>query len=174
VAGIGEKSGVYWALDSATGRLLWSRLVGHGDDPGGIQWGTAVDEQYIYAAIGHNTRAEPYMLKSGQVITGGSWAALDRSTGEIVWQTADPQGAPDLASLTVANGVLYAGSMAHTGDQMYALDAANGSILWRYPAGGSVVGGPAVVDGTVYWGSGYARTGGAGNNVFYAFSLGPQ
>ena len=174
VAGIGEKSGVYWALDSATGTLLWSRLVGHGDDPGGIQWGSAVDDKYIYAAIGHNTRAVPYMLKSGQIITGGSWAALDPSTGEIVWQTADPQGAPDLASLTVANGVLYAGSMAHTGDQMYALDAADGRILWRYPAGGSVVGGPAVVDGTVYWGSGYARTGGVGNNVFYAFNLGPQ
>jgi polyvinyl alcohol dehydrogenase (cytochrome) len=34
-----------------------------------------------------------------------------------------------------------------------------------------VVAGPAVVRGTVYWGSGYARTGGVGNNKFYAFSL---
>ena len=36
---------------------------------------------------------------------------------------------------------------------------------------GSVVAGPAVVDGTVYWGSGYARTGGVANNKFYAFSI---
>jgi polyvinyl alcohol dehydrogenase (cytochrome) len=172
VAGIGEKSGVYWAFDAETGALLWSRLVGHGDDPGGIQWGTAVDEKHIYAAIGHVGNQVPYALPSGTVITGGSWAALDPSTGEIVWQTADPQGAADLASLTVANGVLYAGSMAHTGDQMYALDTSNGEILWRFPAGGSIVGGPAVVDGSVYWGSGYARTGGVGNNQFYAFSLG--
>jgi polyvinyl alcohol dehydrogenase (cytochrome) len=172
VAGIGEKSGVYWAFDAATGQLLWSRLVGHGDDPGGIQWGSAVDERYIYAAIGHVRNLEPYTSPSGEVITGGSWAALEKSTGEIVWQTADPQGAADLASLTVANGVLYAGSMAHTGDQMYALDTSDGSILWRFPAGGSIVGGPAVVDGSVYWGSGYARTGGVGNNQFYAFSRG--
>jgi len=34
------------------------------------------------------------------------------------------------------------------------------------------VAGPAVVDGTVYWGSGYARTGGSGNNQFFAFSRG--
>jgi polyvinyl alcohol dehydrogenase (cytochrome) len=184
IAGIGQKSGVYWALDAVTGELVWSRLVGHGDDPGGIQWGTAVDRQYIYAAIGHNRTAVPYALPSGKIITGGSWAALDKSTGEIVWQTPDPQGTPDpqrteyplgvpdLAALTVANGVLYAGSMAYTGDQMYALDTSTGEILWRFPAGGSVVAGPAVVDGTVYWGSGYARTGGIGNDQFYAFSLG--
>jgi polyvinyl alcohol dehydrogenase (cytochrome) len=104
-------------------------------------------------------------------ITGGSWAALDPSNGSILWQVADPQGAPDLGALTVANGVLYAGSMAHTGNQMYALDSATGAILWAFPAGGSVVSGPAVVDGVVYWGSGYARTGGVGNNALYAFSV---
>ena len=91
-----------------------------------------------------------------------------------MWQTADPQGAADLGALTVANGVLYAGSMAHTGDQMYALDTSNGDILWKFPAGGSVVAGPAIVDGTAYWGSGYARTGGVGNNQFYAFSIGAR
>jgi polyvinyl alcohol dehydrogenase (cytochrome) len=87
------------------------------------------------------------------------------------WQTPDPQGAPDLAALTVANGVLYGGSMAHTEDQRYALDAVPGAILWRFAAGGSVVAGLAVARGIVYWGSGYARTGGVGNNKFYAFSL---
>ena len=120
------------------------------------------------------TRVSAYTLPSGEVITGGSWAALDPSTGRILWQTPDPQGAPDLAALTVANGVLYAGSMAHNGDQMYALDAATGKILWRFHAGRRrswSLAGPAVVDGTVYWGSGYARTGGVGNNKFYAFSI---
>ena len=170
IAGIGQKSGVYWALDAVTGEYLWSTLVGPGSDPGGIQWGTAYDGQRIYAAIGHNT-GQAYRLVSGQVVTGGSWAALDPATGRILWQTADPQGAPDLASLTEANGVLYGGSMAHTGDQMYALDTRTGAILWKYAAGGSVVGGPAVVRGTAYWGSGYARTGGVGNDKFYAFSL---
>ena len=170
IVGIGQKSGVYWALDARDGKLLWSRLVGPGSDPGGIQWGTAVDDRRIYAAIGHNT-GEPYTLPSGEVITGGSWAALDPGTGEILWQTPDPQGAPDLASLTVANGVLFGGSMAHTGNQMYALNTRTGRILWSFAAGGSVVGGPAVVDGAVYWGSGYARTGGSGNDKFYVFRL---
>ena len=116
----------------------------------------------------------PYRLPSGQVITGRSWAALTPATGEIEWQTPDPQGAPDLGALTVANGVLYAGSIAHDGNQMYALDTSTGEILWRFPAGGSVVAGPAVVDRTVSWGSRYARTGGVGNDQFFAFSLGSR
>ena len=170
VVGIGQKSGVYWALDARTGKHLWSTLVGPGSDPGGIQWGTASDGRRIYAAIGHNM-GEPYTLPSGDVITGGSWAALDPATGRIIWQTPDPQGAADLAALTVANGVLYAGSMAHVGDQFYALDTSTGDILWSFEAGGSIVAGPAVVRGSVYWGSGYARTGGVGNDKFYAFSI---
>lgn len=170
VVGIGQKTGIYRALDAGTGEFLWSTLVGPGSDPGGIQWGTAYDGERIYAAIGHNT-GQAYRLPSGQVITGGSWAALDPSTGRILWQTPDPQGAPDLAALTVVNGVLYGGSLARTGDQMYAMDAATGEILWRFASGGSVVDGPAVFRGTVYWGSGYARTGGVGNNKFYAFSI---
>lgn len=171
VVGIGQKSGVYWLLDARTGRLLWATLVGHGDDPGGIQWGTAWDGTRIYAAIGHFRNAVPYTLASGETTTAGSWAALDPRTGRIEWQTADPLMAPDLGALSVANGVVFAGSMAATGDQMYALDARNGSILWRFPAGGSVVAGPAIVDGVAYWGSGYARTGGVGNNKFFAFSV---
>ena len=74
--------------------------------------------------------------------------------------------------MTSANGVVYASSMAQDRHQMFALDAETGAILWRYTAGSSVNSGPAVVDGTVYWGSGYdRRLGGNGNNKLFAFSL---
>jgi polyvinyl alcohol dehydrogenase (cytochrome) len=48
------------------------------------------------------------------------------------------------------------------------------AILWEFGAGSSVNSGPAVVDGSVYWGSGYSRSGveGSGNTRFYAFSIG--
>jgi polyvinyl alcohol dehydrogenase (cytochrome) len=58
-------------------------------------------------------------------------------------------------------------------DQMFALDAATGEILWQFGAGSSVNAGPAVVGGTVYWGSGYSRSGleGSGNQRLFAFSI---
>ncbi len=120
-------------------------------------------------------------------VTGGSWAAVDPETGRILWQTADPTvairpgfsspvGVWDLAPVTVANGVLYTASMAKQteGDDMYALDAATGQILWSYNAGSSVNAAAAVVDGSVYWGTGYSRSGveGSGNTRLYAFSIG--
>ena len=54
---------------------------------------------------------------------------------------------------------------------MFALDAKTGKMLWSYAPGGSVAAGAVVVDGTVYWGSGY-HIGQGHPNKFYAFSLG--
>jgi polyvinyl alcohol dehydrogenase (cytochrome) len=176
VVGIGEKSGVYIVLDAKTGAFIWNRLVGPGGDQGGFEWGTAYDGDRIYGSI-TNQHNVPYQLtqngvRSGPLVTGGSWAALDPNSGKILWQTGDPVGAYDLAPVTSANGVVYASSMPQTGYQMYALDGATGTILWRFAAGSSVNSGPAVVDGTVYWGSGYnRRLGGNGNNRLYAFSI---
>jgi polyvinyl alcohol dehydrogenase (cytochrome) len=188
--GVGGKSGVYTLLDANTGDFIWNTLIGPGGDQGGMEWGTAFDGTRIYVSI-TNHHHIPYKLTQNGVltnttVTGGSWAALDPITGKILWQTADPQvetlpglgvvGVWDLAPVTVANGILYASSMAKlaTQKQMFALDASTGAILWQFGAGSSVNSGPAVVDGGVYWGSGYSRSGveGSGNNRLYAFSIG--
>jgi polyvinyl alcohol dehydrogenase (cytochrome) len=52
---------------------------------------------------------------------------------------------------------------------MYALDAATGEILWSFASGGSVIDGPSIADGFVYWGSGYHI--GTNNNKLYAFTI---
>jgi polyvinyl alcohol dehydrogenase (cytochrome) len=173
--GAGQKSGQYWALDAATGQVLWSAAPGPGSTLGGIEWGPATDGKRIYVAE-ENFNGIPYALPSGQVITSGSWAALDPATGKILWQVADPShnlfgGGNALGPVSVANGVLYAPSMS---GKMFALDAANGKTLWSYQTPGAVIGGAAVVNGTVYWGDGYAHLGIPGWNgstTFYAFSL---
>jgi polyvinyl alcohol dehydrogenase (cytochrome) len=87
--------------------------------------------------------------------TGGIWAAVDAATGKVLWRTADPQQTMDTVAMSEANGVVYAGSLAGTGANMYALDAATGDIKWKFDSGGAVVAGAAIVDGTVYWGTGY-------------------
>jgi len=170
--GIGQKSGIYWALDPSTGAVVWKTQVGPGGDFGGIQWGSATDGHRVYVAVANSDHV-PFAIETptGETVTvtGGVWAALDAATGRILWRTPDPQGAIDMGYVSAANGVVYAGSAAGTGDNMYALDAATGEILWRFPSGGSVVAGAAIVDGSVYWGSGYHI--GASNNKLYAFDL---
>ena len=189
VVGIGGKSGVYTLLDAKTGAFLWSSLIGPGGDQGGMEWGTAFDGDRIYVSITNHHHISYRLTENGvlsnMTATGGSWAALDPATGRILWQTADPQvetlaglgtvGVWDLAPVSVANGVLYAASMARLAsqNQMFALDAATGRMLWQFAAGSSVNAGPAIADGTVYWGSGYARSGveGSGNHQMFAFSI---
>jgi len=172
MVGFGEKSGVYWALNPDNGKVIWSTSVGPGGTLGGIEWGTATDGRRIYVAIANSSQAS-YMLPSGQTIASGSWGALDAANGRILWQTADPAAALDTGSLSVANGVLYANSLAAaSGDSnMFALDTETGQILWKFASGGSVIDGPAIVDGVVYWGSGYPRFGSAGNNKVFAFAV---
>jgi polyvinyl alcohol dehydrogenase (cytochrome) len=48
---------------------------------------------------------------------------------------------------------------------MYALDAQTGVVKWAFASGGWVDGGPSVVDGVVYWGSGYKAVGGGAAGV---------
>ena len=64
--------------------------------------------------------------------------------------------------------MVYAGSLS---GKMYALDRQTGAILWSYATAGSVIDGPSIVNGVVYWGSGYGRVGGTGNNKLYAFTV---
>jgi hypothetical protein len=54
---------------------------------------------------------------------------------------------------------------------MYAFNAATGNILWSFASGGSVNSGASVVNGVVYWGSGYASLGATAGNHLYAFSV---
>jgi polyvinyl alcohol dehydrogenase (cytochrome) len=187
LVGIGQKSGEYWALDPRTGRVIWHRLVGPGSALGGIEWGSATDGTHIYAAVG-DFGGVPYQITSAagvrSTVIGGSWAELDAATGKILWQTADPQHAADLGYVSIGNGLVYAGSTAAVGDDMYVLDAATGRILWRFDSGGPVTAGAAIVGGMVFWGSGETHAtlcpGGSGplqackgsNDKFYAFRPG--
>jgi polyvinyl alcohol dehydrogenase (cytochrome) len=164
----GAKSGIYWALDAATGQVVWSTQAGPGSTLGGIQWGSATDGVRIYIAEA-NSAFLPYDNNPSLPHTG-SWAALDPATGAILWQTADPSGSFDTGAVSISNGVLYAGSMS---GHMYALNAATGTVLKDIVGQGSSNAGPAIDnDGIVYWGNGYARFGfGAPSTTLYALSL---
>jgi polyvinyl alcohol dehydrogenase (cytochrome) len=184
VVGAGQKSGMYWAVDADTGNSLWSTAVGPGGHLGGIHWGTAVDAQRIYVGV-NDQAGSSYALggdgpQAGQLTTVGSWAALNPATGSIEWQVADPamtaplQGVSVNGPVSVANGILFGGSMDANGT-MFAFDAATGAVLWSFQSGGSVYGGPAIADGVVYWGNGLPNASrllfGTPGGTLYAFAV---
>ncbi|MBV8718853.1 MAG: PQQ-binding-like beta-propeller repeat protein [Chloroflexi bacterium] len=179
LVGAGTKGGTYWALDDATGKVVWATQVGPGGIFGGIEWGSSVADGRVYVAesnSGHGATTLTHPSPgSASSTSGGFWEALNAATGEILWQTPDPAGPTfgDIGQTATSNGVVYAGSSDAAG-HVYALNGATGKIKWSFATGGSIGSGASIVNGTVYWGSGYgqfASSGTTGNNKVYAFSL---
>ncbi len=189
VLSVGQKSGDFWGLDPNTGAIVWKTKVGPGSVfAGGLQWGSATDGVRIYTgantAVDDFFQPKPWTLQgggnNGETISHGFWSALDGLTGEILWQVADLNMSGDIGRMAVANGVVFAGSLgtplmaggAANDPTMVALDAETGELLWQFVSGGSVISGAAIVDGEVFWGSGYAQFGsGTENTTFYAFGF---
>lgn len=191
----GTKGGEVFSVDPDDGSIIWRRQVGPGGTLGGMEFGAATDGEQIYV---QNTNFEhiPYVLEggpdAGTTIVSGFWTALDAETGAIVWQTQVPGGELPLTGgifsvawggglglgffkwpaggLTVANGVVFAGVTDMEGT-MVAMDAATGAILWQFEADGqSIASSPTIVDGRLFWGTGYSKFTNSGNTV-YSFGL---
>ena len=171
--GAGQKSGIYWALNRDTGKLIWKTQVGPGGTSGGLQWGSSVSDGVIYTALS-NSEKTSFALPDSTMSSGGGFAALDGATGKKIWQIEDPVNGNKLvfAPVTVVNDVMFGCSMDATGP-MYAMNAKTGKILWTYNAGSSCNAGASVVENTVYWGSGYTNYGFGvgGTNKVFAFTI---
>ena len=173
LVGAGQKSGIYWAVDPDTGAVVWKTQAGPGGTAGGLQWGSAVDGTRVYTANA-NSSHQSWMLTNGTTTTDGVWSALDAATGQIIWQVTPLNKGGTSGPVTTANGVVFGCSLDPLG-YMYALNAATGDMLWRYPSGGSCLSGAAISRGVVYWGSGYSHFGfGTPNNKLYAFEVAPK
>lgn len=158
---VGQKGGMYHAFDARTGAIVWQTRLEVADpasnDPGGggVEWGSAYDGRYLYAAT---QRGEP-----------GTLFALDPATGRIVWQVDHPAdgcttgGAAaypaqcELAfspAVSVTPGLIYEGS---ADGKMRIFSAADGRVLWTFDAVRDFTG----VNGLVGHGTGIGGTGGA-------------
>lgn len=171
----GSTDGNVYAVDAATGDLLWSYATnGYVDGPAvvdGVVYAPSWDNN-LYA-LDSATGVLLWKFATGGFVTctpavadgvvylgsnGGNVYALDAFTGTELWSTLT--GPCFGSSPALANGVVFIGG----DDNVYALDAATGKLLWSYATGNTVQSSPAVADGVVYVGS-------TDENV-YAFGLG--
>ncbi len=77
----GQKSGVIWALEPDSGKLVWSNKVGRGSAMGGVHWGMSYDDtsELIYTPINDATPS------ADNPNWGPGIHALDAKTGDIQW-----------------------------------------------------------------------------------------
>jgi polyvinyl alcohol dehydrogenase (cytochrome) len=180
---VGQKSAVVYALDpSQMGKIIWQARIGRGGALGGVEWGPAVDNENVYAALSDQNGRTPE--------AGGGMFALRLATGEKVWDTPAPKpaclGKPgctaaQMAAVTLIPGVVFSGSMD---GHLRAYETGGGKIVWDYDTlqdyetingvkahGGSLnAAGPTVAGGMLYVNSGYGALGGMPGNVLLAFA----
>jgi outer membrane protein assembly factor BamB len=92
--------------------------------------------------------------------TGGTVFAISTTDGSKVWSTSNASDPSEVSPPSVANGVVYVGTLNGT---LEALDASTGATLWTSFLGGGVSGAPVVVNGMVFVGAQDGR--------LYAFKL---
>ncbi|XP_028248203.1 uncharacterized protein LOC114425471 isoform X1 [Glycine soja] len=149
-----QKSGFAWALHRDNGNLIWSTEAGPGGLAGGGTWGAATDKERVYTNIA-NSDGQNFTLKpSNKTTTSGGWVAMEASSGKILWSIANPSNATANGPVTVANGVVFAGSTNQKGP-IYAINGKTGKIEWSYETGSTVYGGMSVSNGCIYFGNGY-------------------
>jgi polyvinyl alcohol dehydrogenase (cytochrome) len=186
LVGIGQKSGVYHALDIRTGEIVWQQQVSTPVPNGGesgIEWGTSYDGTHLYVA---SWQAAP-----------GTLFALDPGTGKVLWSTPNPAdgcttgGAAAFPSCTPSMitavsstpGLVWEGSVD---GKIRAYRSNDGTNVWQYDtirdytgvngltgSGGSISGngGPVISHGMLYVESGYNRFFGLQGKVLLAFGL---
>ena len=183
----GQKSGHVWAIDAATGRMVWRRQFGMGTPLGGVHWGIATDGTRVFAPI-----ADPNLPPAQ---TAAGLYAIDIASGKVAWVwNAEPDcgnGRKDRvpscdgkfglsAPPLVVDGAVIAGGLD---GRLYVFEAATGKLLATHDtavafqpvnriagAGGSIdAAGPFAGDGMVFVGSGYASFGQQAGNVLVAF-----
>lgn len=149
-----QKSGFAWALDRDNGTLQWFTEAGPSGQAGGGIFGASTDEKRVYTNIANSDAKNFKLLPTNMNTTAGGWVGMDAMNGEIIWTTANPSNSSANGPVSVANEVVFAGSMDKLG-HIYALNAKNGKIVWSYETGANVYGGMSISNGCIYVGHGY-------------------
>lgn len=187
----GQKSGMLWALDPDTGKLVWNREFGKGSPLGGIHWGLALDGERVFVPIhafpgpdGTDPNQVPGMhavrVDDGSV--QWSFVARPDCTGDRPRRVPTCKGNIGLSGApTVIDGAVVEGSVdgflrafdARTGELLWSFDTA---IPWKGVNGVSGHGGAidnasiVATHGLLFVNSGYGLMGGQrAGNVFIAF-----
>lgn len=158
-----------YSLDTHTGRIIWSFEAGNR-----ISSSPAVVDNVAYVgswdgnlyAIDVKTGALKWKFATEGRITSSPAVGPDmvivstHGAGSAPVAHAAPvqpgQAVPPPSNTVVQNGLL--------GGSVFALNTADGSVLWQYRTGGKIFSSPLIFDGLVYFGS--------WDKTFYALELG--
>jgi len=152
LVGAGQKNGMFWVFDRATGETVWQRKLGPGSPlTGGVLNNGAYDGERILVA--NNSGGNGVLF------------ALDPSDGAILWERPLPGWV--WAPITTSNGI---GVVASDKD-LHVFDPESGADLFVFATAGTIACGASIVDGRIHFGSGMQHIVGTVNRKFHVLAL---
>jgi outer membrane protein assembly factor BamB len=130
-------TGPFYALDAATGRILWMKRTGH----------CAAASPTLSNHVVYQSYALPLPCKGHDPNAPGFVVAWDATTGRELWRH---ESASTESSPLLVGKLLYVGSWDGT---FYALNARTGKVRWTFDAGASMTGSAAYDLGMVFTGT---------------------
>jgi polyvinyl alcohol dehydrogenase (cytochrome) len=156
VIGAGDKNGIYFVFDAATGEVLGENQVQPGGSLGGLFADSAVADGVVFA----NGANWPNPFDFSVLPVAGILTAISGDARSILWQSTT-SNMVNLSGVAVANGVVYVASCnPGTGDRLvssgaiFALDERTGAQLAAVPTNACASSGPSVAHGRVFAGLG--------------------
>jgi len=165
---VGGFDGTFYALDLATGQVIWQQetgaaiIGGAALADGTVYVGSSDNKLYAFDAESGAPRWQPFEAQddiwSTPLVDAGTVYvtsmdkrayAVDAATGQAKW--AKPFEADGAVPTTpaLAGDRLYVGALDN---RLYALDKATGEVAWSFKSDNWIWCDPLVVDGTVYVG----------------------
>ncbi len=177
------KMGKVVAMDRATGKTLWSTLVGvHLNDNlttlpagttkvspsplGGVETVMAYSDGVVYVPVVDMTveyTPSGFVIKSFNLGAGrGELVAVEAATGKILW--TKKFDSLNVGAATVVNDLVFTSTF---NGKIYAFNKKTGQQVWTYQAPGGINGWPAVAGDTILFPVGLGK-----NPVLLAFKVG--
>jgi polyvinyl alcohol dehydrogenase (cytochrome) len=160
LVGVGQKNGVYHALDAKTGKDVWNARLTPGSTFGGVLGSAAfLDGRLIVTSnVGDPT--------TNATTNRSTVVALNPGNGKGLW--SKNLAGNVFAPVTGVRGLAFIGTDA---GHYYALSTASGTQEWTYAPPAQVGGGASIVGAYVIWGYGFTLFKGPGQGGVVCFSI---
>jgi polyvinyl alcohol dehydrogenase (cytochrome) len=157
VVSAGNKNGIFYVMDAASGELVGAKRLQTGGSLGGL----FADSAEAYGIVFTNGADWPDPFNFDVLPNAGILTAVSGDGMHVLWQKQIAHEVT-LSGLAVANGVVYAASCnPGTGDRLtnnsgtvLALNALTGQTLASIPTAKCANGGPSIAHGRVFVGLG--------------------
>jgi polyvinyl alcohol dehydrogenase (cytochrome) len=132
----GQKSADVYALEPATGEVVWHRKLGRGGIIGGVHWGMATNPSLGLLFVPISDKEVAGFPSPGLPAPG--LYALDVESGETRWHHAAPSWCAETAcAYGLSAAPIAASDLVIVGSidgYLRALDARSGEVLWTFDA----------------------------------------